>query len=78
MIRAKDVREGDRLDLEGDQFADPNGNGLTATGHYEAFEFELAVVNEITWEGPDCVVLHTSQGDYGFPPDHEIKQESDQ
>jgi hypothetical protein len=66
------VREGDRLDLEGDPIADPNGNGTTDLGHYEAFEFEFAVVNEVWTEGPDCVVICTSQGEYGFPPDHLI------
>lgn len=77
MKRADQVQVGDRLDLEGDKFADPNGNGMTDLGHYEAFEFELAVVNERWEEGPDCVVLCTSLGEYGFPPDHLIKTEED-
>jgi hypothetical protein len=72
-IRAADVVVGMKLDFEGDSIADPNGNGVNDLGHYEAFEFEFAVVNEITREGPTCIVLHTSQGDYGFPPDHEIE-----
>jgi hypothetical protein len=77
-VRAEDVVIGMKLDFEGDSIADPNGNGTTDLGHYEAFEFEFAVVNEITREGPTCIVLHTSQGDYGFPPDHEIETTLDQ
>jgi hypothetical protein len=77
-LRASDVREGDLLDLEGDPIADPNGNGTTDLGHYEAFEFEFAVVNEVWTEGPDCVVICTSQGEYGFPPEHLIDSTLDQ
>jgi hypothetical protein len=51
-VRAEDVVVGMKLDFEGDSIADPNGNGTHDDGHYEAFEFEFAVVNEITREGP--------------------------
>ena len=78
MIRADQVKVGDRLDLEGDKFADPNGNGVDPSGDYHAFEFELAEVEEIERETPDCIVLYTSLGGFGFPPAHMIKQESDQ
>lgn len=72
-VRAADVVVGMWLDFEGDSIADPNGNGQSNDGHYEAFEFEFAVVEATAQEGPDCIVLHTSQGTYGFPPDHEIE-----
>lgn len=77
MIKAKNVREGDRLDLEGDQFADPNGDGIGESGHFYGFEFELAEVESVEFETRDCVVIHTSLGSFGFPPDHPIKQEGD-
>jgi hypothetical protein len=77
VIKAKDVKEGDRLDLEGDQFADPNGNGIGESGDFYAFEFELAEVEEVERETADCIVIHTSLGSFGFPPDHMIKEEND-
>jgi hypothetical protein len=76
LVRADQIKAGDTLDLEGDSYADPNGDGTTTMGHYEAFEFEVAVVNEVTVEGPTCIRLCTSLGEYGFPPDHMLKRES--
>jgi hypothetical protein len=77
MKRADQVQEGDRLDLEGDQFADPSGDGIGESGHFYGFEFELAEVESVEVETPDCIVIHTSLGSFGFPPDHNIKQEGD-
>jgi hypothetical protein len=77
MIRADNVKAGDRLDLEGDRYADPNGDGIGESGHFYAFEFELAEVEEVERETPDCIVIHTSLGSFGFPADHMIKQEGD-
>lgn len=70
-LRAKDVKLFDRLDFEGDPIADPNGDG-TDGDHYESFEFEFAEVIEIERETPECIVIHTTQGSYGFPPEHLI------
>lgn len=71
-LRADQVQIGDLLDLAGDQFADPNGNGLSDSGHYESFEFEFARVENVARETADCIRIDTSQGSYGFPPEHLI------
>jgi hypothetical protein len=47
MIKAANVKAGNRLDLEGDQFADPNGDGIGESGHFYGFEFELAEVESV-------------------------------
>jgi hypothetical protein len=77
MIKAANVKAGDRLDLEGDKFADPNGDGIGESGHFYGFEFELAEVESVVRETPGCILIHTSLGSFGFPPDHLIKQEGD-
>jgi hypothetical protein len=73
-IRARDLRPGDLLDLEGDPYADPRGDSLSADGeHFYGFEYELAeVVEPVEFETPTCVVVHTDMVSCGFPPDHEI------
>lgn len=74
-IRAQDVRRGDLLDLEGDKYADPNGDGTNDDGaggkHYEPFAFDLAEVLSTGREPAVCVV-ETTQGTYAVPPDHEF------
>jgi hypothetical protein len=74
-LRADQVQIGDLLDFEGDKFADPNGNGLSDSGHFEPFEFELAYVTGVTRETDDCIRIDTDQGSYGFPVDHLIPAE---
>lgn len=71
-LRADQVQIGDLLDFEGDKFADPNGNGTSDDGHYEAFEFEFAQVTGVKRETADCIRIETTQGTYGFPADHLI------
>lgn len=58
-IKASDVKVGMLLDFAGDEFA----NNETA-------EFEFARVDEIEQDGPECIVLHTNQGSFGFPVEH--------
>jgi hypothetical protein len=71
-LAAQDVREGELLDLEGDEFADPSGNGISETGDFD-FTFEFATVEAVERETENCVRIDTDQGSYGFPPDHLIE-----
>lgn len=66
--KVADIREGDLIDLEGDEYADPWKRDL--------FTFEFARVDEIEDERPahSCIVLHTTQGSFGFPPDHQVEK----
>lgn len=71
------VNPGLLLDLEGDPYADPNGDGTcTCTPdctHYYSFEFEYGLVVDAIWEGPDTILLTIAdQGTFAFPPDHEV------
>lgn len=65
-VRADRIKEGDLLDLEGDLYADPEWNTDNLT-------YEFQEVFEIERERDDCIVLHTSYGSFGFPPDHLIE-----
>lgn len=61
-----DLMVGDRIDLEGDPYADPERD------HIE-FECEYSVVCEITRETPSCTVIHCEGGpSIAFPPEHLI------
>lgn len=60
-----DLRIGDSIDLENDPIADPGGCN-------EEFTFEFAEVIEIDRETAKCICIYTSQGAFGFPPDHWI------
>lgn len=75
-IRADQVKEGDKLDFEGDKFADPNGNGLSLHAEFD-FTFEFATVEGVERETEGCVRIDTDQGSYGFPPDHMISKGAD-
>ena len=68
--RVDAVKIDDGLDLEGDKFADPDRDNV-------GLQFDLARVDEIERDGAACIVLHTSQGSFGFPPDHLVKVESE-
>lgn len=82
MKRADQVQEGDFLDFEGDSIVDPDGTGESfnpeppATTHI--FWAEFATVEAVERETPDCVVIYTDQGTYGFPPDHLLKTKGDE
>ena len=80
--RVDQVRVDDRLDLQNDIFADPDRNDDAGEpGSHPEFAFEFARVDEIEFEPHDidpCIVLHTSQGSFGFPPDHWIEVDPEQ
>lgn len=76
-LRAQDVREGDLLDLEGDSIVDPENKGERydpePPATYTSFQYEFAEVLEVERETATCIVIHTTQGSYGFPPEHELE-----
>lgn len=71
--RIDQLRIGDRIDLFRDPIADPD----EGEDHPE-FAFEYAVVEHIEIETPECTRVDTSQGSFGFPPDHWIEVDGEQ
>ena len=69
LVRADQIRLGDVVDFEGDQYADPKDSD-----HFYGWEFENAVITEIERETPDCIMLGGDAFAFGFPPDHLIKR----
>jgi hypothetical protein len=66
--RVGEVSVGDRLDLQGDIFADPDRDNVS-------YEFEMVEVTGNEAEGPDCVRLEfEAEGtSCGFPRDHYVR-----
>ncbi len=66
-IKIEDLLKGDRVDLEGDQYA--------AKGDFaDHYEFEYVVVDELEVESSNCTVVHfETTPSVGFPPQHEVK-----
>jgi hypothetical protein len=63
------LRPGDRIDLEGDAYAD--------NGEHPEFEFEYETVLATERETPNCVRVDFESGfSCGFPPAHRIKKAS--
>lgn len=69
LVMAKNIRVGDQLDLEGDEYADTDHDN-------PLLEFEYAIVEEVELETPQCVAIVTSQGWFAFPAEHELKVEN--
>jgi hypothetical protein len=69
--QVKDLRIGDRVDLQGDSIAD--------NGEHPEFEFEFESVAEIEPETKACTVIHFDSGfSCGFPPDHWLTVDAEQ
>lgn len=66
LISIKDLKPGDRVDLEGDAIADPsNDKPLLAN--------EFQVVESLEPEGDGCICVYFTDFTCGFPPDHQVK-----
>ena len=72
-IKARNIIVGDRLDLEGDDYADPDGDGTGPDGHFYAFDMEYALVEHVEHESDESILIQTSLGSFAFPHDHEIE-----
>jgi hypothetical protein len=76
---ARDLVEGDIIDLEGDRFATAPSPLCTSEQAREdhlatvdTFRYEYAEVEEIERETDTCVVVHTSLTSFACPPDHPV------
>lgn len=75
---ARDLVEGDMIDLEGDRYATMILEGASRRDREDhestvsTFAFELALVEEIEYETDTCIVLHTSLTSFACPPDHPL------
>ncbi len=67
LMKAAALMVGDRVDLEGDTYADPKRDN-------PYFEAEYVIVDGIELETPGCVRVDL-EGDpsFGFPPEHQLK-----
>jgi hypothetical protein len=77
---ARDLVEGDMIDLEDDEYATFIDRVDATSEDIEAYEltistfaYEYAVVDDIEVETPWCVLVHTSLTSFGCPPDHEFE-----
>lgn len=66
-VAAKDIKEGDLVDLQGDRYADPKGE-------HTWLEFEFVRVLDVTHEGSECIaVAFDGFNVVGFPQSHNLK-----
>lgn len=63
--RVKDLKPGDRVDLENDIYADPNHDKVL-------LEHEYMVVDWLERESPGCVCVYFQDFTCGFPPNHVV------
>jgi hypothetical protein len=70
--RVDQVRVGDRVDFKGDEYADKGDNS------HPEFDFEFAIVESVERETPNCIRIDTTQGSFGFPPDHWLDVDGEQ
>ena len=65
LVKIRDLKPGDMVDLAGDEFADAYHENMV-------LEYQFAVVDEVEEETPTCFVLHSEASTCGFPPDHVV------
>ncbi len=67
MVMAKNVKVGDLVDLEGDEYADPDYDKTWML-------YLFAEVTDVEQETPECVAIGFEGFDLvGFPTDHELR-----
>ena len=72
-----DLLPGDRVDLQNDLFADPDGH--TGGESPAALECEFQTVESVVRETPDCVCVYFEGFDaVGFPVDHRVEVDGEQ
>lgn len=78
----KQLKIGDLVDLQNDEFADPVGFALpdspSDTCQNNGWESEYATVREIEKETDTCILIYFDNFSCGFPPQHLIKTNTDQ
>lgn len=66
-VTVAELIDGDLVDLEGDQYADPEHN-------HDCYDLERLEVLEMTVETPYyCTLVYFDGATVGFPPDHKLK-----
>jgi hypothetical protein len=63
--QVRNLSEFDVIDLEGDEYADPDRED-------PLFGFEYQTVIGVEQETVNCVRVDTDHDSYGFPPNHKI------
>ena len=79
--RVRDLRPGDRVDLQNNEFADPEGFAadggpgfMSEKCQSNGWAYEFAEVMAVEDEGADCVCVTFVDGfTCGFPPDHSLE-----
>ena len=66
MVAVRDLHPGDKLDLQNDPVADPQGDNV-------ALEFEFVTVAGVEQETADCIRVDGADFSCGFGPDHLVK-----
>ena len=80
--QVRDLRPGDRVDLQNNEFADPlgfagNGDESEACAR-NGWAYEFAEVLEIEPETAGCIRVDFNNFSCGFPPDHWIDVDGEQ
>ena len=66
MVAVRDLHPGDKLDLQNDPVADPQGDNV-------ALEYEYVTVAGVEQETADCIRVDSADFSCGFGPDHKVK-----
>lgn len=66
LVRVRDLKQGDRVDLEGDPYADPQSDK-------PGLQCEYQVVDCIEVETPACTCVYFEDFTCAFPSDHQVK-----
>lgn len=73
--RVQDLQEGDMVDLEGDPYADPEGEEPDCddcASRRDSYKYEFEEVMGVEQETPDCVRVDFIMDSIGFPTDHQV------
>ncbi len=66
-VYAKNVRKGLQLDPACDAYADPKKDNVVLM-------FDYATVTDVQQETLSCVRVDTTNGSFGFTPNHRLKE----
>ncbi len=73
--RVEDLQPGDMVDLEGDAYADPEGEEPdceACASRRDFYKYEFEEVHGVEQETPDCVVVSFGMDAIGFPTGHRV------
>ncbi len=77
-----DLQAGQRIDLEGDMYADPEtyaADGDTSDSQHPEFQYAFEVVLNVVRESDDCIRVDFESGfSCGFPSDYSLEVDPEQ